>query len=117
MQKTSKLRFFCFRINPASSPGKQNKGDFMGKYRKTNAWHLFSGLIIVGYGLFAFSGCAPVISKQLRGQVAKELTLQVVLKDPDAYRGKTVLWSGVIISSVNLKEGTIIEVLQKPADA
>ena len=88
----------------------------MGKYIKTNAWHLFFGLIIMGYGLFAFSGCAPVISKQLRGQVAKELTLSEVLKDPETYKGKTVLWSGVIISSVNLKEGTIIEVLQKPAD-
>ena len=88
----------------------------MGKYIKTNAWHLFFSLIIVGYGLLAFSGCAPVISKQLRGQVAKELTLQVVLKNPEAYKGKTVLWSGVIISSVNLKKGTMIEVLQKPAD-
>jgi starvation-inducible outer membrane lipoprotein len=76
----------------------------MGKYIKTNAWHVFFGLIIMGYGLFAFSGCASVISKQLRRQVAKELTLQVVLKDPDAYKGKTVLCSGVIISSVNLKE-------------
>ena len=106
----------CFRINPASSPGNQNKGDFMGKYIKTNAWHLFFGLIIMGYGLFAFSGCAPVISKQLRAQVAKELTLSEVLKAPEACKGKTVLWSGVIISSVNLTEGTIIEVLQKPAD-
>ena len=88
----------------------------MGKYRKTNAWYLFSGLIIVGYGLFSLIGCASVISKQLREQVAKELTLSVVLKDPDAYKGKTVLWCGVIISSVNLKEGTIIEVLQKPPD-
>jgi outer membrane lipoprotein len=70
----------------------------------------------VGYGLFAFSGCAPVISKQLRAKVAKELTLSEVLKNPEAYKGKTVLWSGVIISSVNLKEGTMIEVLQKPAD-
>jgi outer membrane lipoprotein len=88
----------------------------MGKYRKTNAWHLFSGLIIVGYGLFSIVGCAQVISKQLREQVAKELTLSVVFKDPEVYKGKNVLWSGVIISSVNLKEGTIIEVVQKPAD-
>ena len=88
----------------------------MGKYIKTNAWHLFFGLIIMGYAVFAFSGCAPVISKQLREQVAKELTLQVVLKNPEAYKGKTVLWSGVIISSVNLTEGTMLEVLQKPAD-
>ena len=43
----------------------------------------------------------------------------MVLKNPDACKGKTVLWGGVIISSVNLKEGTMImiEVLQKPADA
>ena len=88
----------------------------MGKYIKTNAWHLFFSLIIVSYGLLAFSGCASIISKQLREQVAKELTLLVVLKDLDAYKGKTVLWSGVIISSVNLKEGTMIEVLQNPAD-
>jgi outer membrane lipoprotein len=88
----------------------------MGKYIKINAWHLFFGLIIMAYCLFSIAGCAQVISKQLREQVAKDLTLSVVLKDPEAYKGETVLWSGVIISSVNLKEGTIIEVLQKPAD-
>ena len=75
------------------------------------------GLMFVSYGLFSLIGCAPVISKQLRKQVTKELTLDLVLKDPEAYKGKTVLWSGVIIRSVNLKEGTMIEVLQKPADA
>jgi len=88
----------------------------MGKYRKNNTYHIILTLIIMGYSLFSLTSCAPVISKQLREQVAKELTLQVVLKDPEAYKGKTVLWSGVIISSVNLKEGTMIELLQKPAD-
>jgi len=85
-------------------------------FKKTNIWPLVLGLIFMLYGLFSLTGCAPVISKQLREQVAKELTLSVVLKDPDIYKGKTVLWSGVIITSVNLKEGTMIEVLQKPAD-
>jgi len=85
-------------------------------HKKINIWHLFFGLMFMIYGLFSFNGCAPVISKQLREQVAKELTLSVVAKAPEAYKDKTVLWSGVIISSVNLKEGTIIEVLQKPAD-
>ena len=88
----------------------------MGKYIKTNAWQLFFAPIFVAYCLFSIGGCAQVISKQLRGQVAKELTLSEVLKDPETYKGKTVLWSGVIISSVNLKEGTMLEVLQKPAD-
>ena len=73
-------------------------------------------ILFLTYAFFSFTGCAPVISKQLREQAAKELTLGVVSKNPDFYKGKTVLWSGVIISSVNLKEGTMIEVLQKPAD-
>ena len=88
----------------------------MRKFRKIKIQNLFFAPIFVAYCLFSIAGCAPVISKQLRGQVAKELTLSEVLKAPEAYKGKTVLWSGVIISSVNLKEGTMIEVLQKPAD-
>ena len=80
-------------------------------------WLIFGfAPIFVAYCLFSIAGCAPVISKQLREQVSKALTLNVVLEDPGAYKGKTILWSGVIIRSVNLKEGTMIEVLQKPAD-
>ncbi|MEA3415122.1 MAG: Slp family lipoprotein [Thermodesulfobacteriota bacterium] len=88
----------------------------MRKFRKVKIQNLFFASIFVAYCLFSIAGCAPVISKQLRKQIAKELTLSVVAKAPEAYKGETVLWSGVIISSVNLKEGTMIEVLQKPAD-
>ncbi len=35
------------------------------------------------------------------------------MKDPDAYRGRVVLWGGEIIESKNLKEGTRVVVLQK----
>ena len=85
-------------------------------HTRINIWHLFFALTFLVYGPFSITGCAPAISKQLREQVAKELSLNLVLKDPEAYQGKTVLWSGVIVRSVNLKEGTMIEVLQKPAD-
>ncbi len=78
--------------------------------------HTFFALTLLVCVLFFVNGCVPPISKQLREQVSEELTLKVVLKKPDAYKGKKVLWSGVIIDSVNLKEGTMIEVLQKPAD-
>jgi outer membrane lipoprotein len=89
----------------------------MRKFRfKIKIQNLFFAPIFVAYCLFSLTGCAPVISKQLREQVARELTFSEVLKNTEAYKGKTVLWSGVIISSVNLKEGTMIEVLQKPAD-
>lgn len=85
-------------------------------HTRISIWHLFFALSFLVCGPFSLTGCAPVISKQLRQQVAKDLTLGAVSKKPDAYKGKVVLWSGVIISSVNLKEGTMIEVLQKPAD-
>ena len=88
----------------------------MKSHKKIKILQSFFGLLFMLSGFFSLTGCAPVISKQLREQAAKELTLSVVLKNPDAYKGKTVLCSGVIISSVNLKEGTMIEVLQKPAD-
>lgn len=45
----------------------------------------------------SFSGCAPIISKDLRSRVAREITFREVLKNPDAYKGKVVIWSGVII--------------------
>ncbi|RKY84742.1 hypothetical protein DRQ11_11135 [candidate division KSB1 bacterium] len=83
---------------------------------KINKWHLVFGLLFLACGFVSFTGCAPVISKPLREQVAKGLTLSEVLKSPEVYKGKIILWSGVIINSVNLKEGTMIEVLQKPAD-
>ncbi|MBC2715232.1 MAG: hypothetical protein HF978_07990 [Desulfobacteraceae bacterium] len=44
------------------------------------------------------------------------LSIKDVIKDPDVHKGKTVLISGIILGSRNTKEGTLIEILQKPAD-
>jgi len=63
-----------------------------------------------------FSGCAPVISEEIRRQVSPELSFQDLLRDPDRYRGQTVLFSGVILEAINTKDGTLITVLQRPAD-
>jgi outer membrane lipoprotein len=66
--------------------------------------------------LFVSSGCASIISKELRKNVSNELTLKEIIKEPDAHKGKIVLISGVILGSRNTREGTLIEILQKPAD-
>ena len=66
--------------------------------------------------LLIATGCAPIISKELRKNVSVELTFKEIIKDPDAYKGKIILLSGVILGSKNTKEGTLIEVLQKPGD-
>ncbi|MBW2647282.1 MAG: Slp/YeaY family lipoprotein [Deltaproteobacteria bacterium] len=83
---------------------------------KSAKWYPRLLLVLTGYLFFYLTGCAPVISKEIRDRVSEELTLSEVAKNPEAYKGTTVLWSGLIISAINLQEGTMIEVLQKPAD-
>jgi len=72
------------------------------------------GIILVMF-LFVL-GCAPVISGPLRDQVDKNLTFREVFKDPDAHKGSVVVWAGVVIDANNTKEGTLIQILQRPAD-
>ena len=61
-------------------------------------------------------GCAHVVSKELRNKAYGEPPASVLFEDPDAFKGRTVILGGVIVSSTNTKEGTYIEVLQKPLD-
>ena len=64
-------------------------------------------------GALLVTGCAHVISEELRRQVTPELTFKEVIREPAKYQGKIVLWVGVIIKSTNTKEGTLIEVSQR----
>jgi len=66
--------------------------------------------------LILFSGCAP-ISRELRAQTDRTLTFQQVFQNPEAYKGKIVIWGGEIIETINQKDGTtLIVVLQRPLD-
>jgi outer membrane lipoprotein len=76
----------------------------------------FSRRSIILVAVLSILGCAPVISKPLREQAEKDLSFSEVFKNPDAHKGKVVIWAGEIIEAKNTKEGTLIEVLQKPAD-
>jgi outer membrane lipoprotein len=65
--------------------------------------------------LSTFTACAP-ISKELRAQ-AEPLSFAEVFKNPQAYKGKIVIWGGEIIQTTNQKDGTsLIEVFQRPLD-
>jgi len=61
--------------------------------------------------LMIFSGCAPIIPQELKRNIGKNITIHEVVKNPDAYKGKMVLWGGEVLRAVNKKEGTMIEVL------
>ena len=71
-------------------------------------------LIILLITLTFLSACAPVISKALLQQVDTTITFKSVFEKPENYLNEMVLWGGVIVSTRNLKEGTLLEILQKP---
>ncbi len=65
--------------------------------------------------LILVSGCAHVISSELRTKVDSSLTFSQVLQNPNAYKGKIVIWGGEILQTLPQKDGTtLIEVLQWP---
>ena len=68
--------------------------------------------------LVFLSGCAHVISKDLRNKVDPSLTFGQVIQNPIAYKGKTVVWGGEIIETLNQKNGTTeVTVFQIPLDS
>jgi outer membrane lipoprotein len=72
-------------------------------------WFLLLSFIIL------LSGCAHVISKDLRTKSDLSLTLSQVRQNPNAFKGKLVVWGGEIIETVNQQDGTTqIEVFQRP---
>lgn len=74
-----------------------------------------SGWLWVFLFFILLSGCAPVISENLRKEADPTLTFGAVLQNPNAYRGKTVIWGGDIIEATNKQDGsTLIEVFERP---
>lgn len=66
--------------------------------------------------LFSFVvGCAPVISTELKAGADTSITFKEVQQNPDAYKGKIVLWGGRIIQTLPQEDGTtLIEILEWP---
>ncbi len=62
-------------------------------------------------------GCAHVISKEVLKEVDKNVTFAQLVKDVDAYKGKTVLFGGAIIETKNFADKSQVVVLQHPLDS
>ena len=59
--------------------------------------------------------CAP-FSQEVMREVEKDIAFEDVLKDPGLFKGKVVLWGGVIIETVNRPDVTLIIVRQTELD-
>lgn len=72
-------------------------------------------LVLISLLFLFISGCAHVISKDFRTKSDPHLTFSQVRQNPEAFKGKFVVWGGEIIETNNQRDGTtLIEVFQKP---
>jgi outer membrane lipoprotein len=72
-------------------------------------------IFILFCALTVFVGCAPISREWTKK--AEPLSLAEVSKNPKAFKGRIVIWGGVIIGMTNEKNGTsLIEVLEKRLD-
>ncbi|MFH1241892.1 MAG: Slp family lipoprotein [Pseudomonadota bacterium] len=56
--------------------------------------------------------CAPAIPPETLKNVDQSIPFESLLKDPEAFQGKSVLFGGDIIETENLPEKTLIIILQ-----
>ncbi len=72
-------------------------------------------LLVILLAVGSAISCAP-LSREIMDRVDTTLTFQDIQKNPDAYRGKTVLWGGVIVETNNKQQETLIKVRQTELD-
>jgi outer membrane lipoprotein len=61
-------------------------------------------------------GCAPPFPKETLDKVNRSVSFRELKKEPEKFKGTWVMLGGVIIASKNSKEGTLIEILQRPLE-
>lgn len=77
----------------------------------------FMGMIVVTVAVaMLWSGCAPVISKDMLRDVNRDISFADLRKDPKEYIGEMVLLGGVIVKVTYKEDGTFLEVYQTAID-
>ena len=71
--------------------------------------------LIISVSLF-FQSCTYAISPDLTRQADKTITFESLERDPESYKGKLIVLGGIITQTIPVKQGVLIEVLQKPLD-
>ncbi len=66
------------------------------------------------WGIVLFCGCIVAIPKELAQKVDKSISFKELEESPTSYKGKLVALGGTILKAKNTKEGTELEVLEKP---
>jgi outer membrane lipoprotein len=70
--------------------------------------------MLIGWFALVGMGCTHVISETLRQQAQPPVSFAELRTNPDALKGRTVILGGEILRTTNLRDGTRLEVLQRP---
>lgn len=73
--------------------------------------------VLLFFAIVPTAGCAPPFPKETLDKVNRSVSFQELKKEPEKFKGAWVMFGGVIVASKNTKEGTLIEILQKPLDS
>ena len=72
---------------------------------------------LAALGLAVWAGCAPsLIPKEVRAGLSSGISFKEVIKEPDAFIGKRVLWGGQVASVQFTKEGVYLFISQMPVN-
>ena len=63
----------------------------------------------------ALMACAPM-SQEIRREADASAPFAEIQKDPDRFKGSVVIWGGLIIETTNLKDSTVLKVMQTALD-
>lgn len=70
----------------------------------------------IGLSLWLVAGCSHPLSPAVYREADTTLSVKRLREAPDSYKDRTVLLGGELLSTRNLHDGTLLEVLQKPLD-
>lgn len=68
------------------------------------------------FALIMAAGCAPPFPKETLDRVNRSVSFEELKKDPERFKGTLVMLGGMIVAAKNTREGSLIEILQKPLD-
>lgn len=87
----------------------------MGPMSRGVLLHMKKSVVVFALALL-FQGCTYAVSRDMAAQADKTITFEMLLADPDTFKGKLLILGGTLSHIINTKEGTLIEVVQKPLD-
>ncbi len=72
--------------------------------------------ILIGGMALLLQGCSYAISPAVSRTADRAITFKHIQADPSSFRGKTVILGGLIAQVRTVKNGTLIEIVQKELD-